>query len=257
MIAACCFPLLMLAGGADPPSQVRPRKSAPRPGSDEKAKPPDEAILVQGRRPAVTRDGEGSTYDLRGNAQGQAGTAADVLNTVPSVNVSPDGSVTIRGNDNVQVYVNGRPSAAMLGENRASTLQAMSGGSIASVEVITNPSARFDANGGAILNIVLKKGQGKGLQASVAANAGDRGRKSLSADTAYAAGKISATLNASLRDNVRLTRVRDDRRIFAADGSPAGRFVSDARYTPTHRRRPMPMARSLMPWPRMPISAWI
>jgi hypothetical protein len=187
-----------------------------------------------GQRPAVKRTVDGTTYDVRDHAQGQAGSAADILNTIPSVAVSPDGAVSVRGDGNVQIYVNGRPSTAMKGEGRAAALEAMSGGSIASVELITNPSARFSANGGTIVNIQLKAGKSEGLHGQASANAGDHGRKSLSLSSTYGSGALSASVNASLRDAVRFTHVHDERTILSADGSQSGRFVTDSRYTPTH-----------------------
>ncbi|PSJ40868.1 TonB-dependent receptor [Allosphingosinicella deserti] len=196
--------------------------------------PSGEEIVVEGRRLTVKRTIEGTTYDVRDSAQAQAGSAADVLNTLPSVYVSPDGNVSVRGDSNVQVYVNGRPSAAMNGDSRASTLQSLSGSAIASVEVITNPSAKFSADGGAIVNIVLKKGQRQGIDGSAIVNAGDHERGNLSLNTSYGAGKLSATLNGSLRDDVRFTEVHVDRRTFDATGRPAGRFLTVSTYTPTH-----------------------
>lgn len=196
----------------------------------------NDTIVVQGRRPAANRTIEGTTYDVRGNPQAAAGTAADVLNTIPSVNVSPDGAVTVRGNGNVQVYVNGRPSAMMNEESRASALQAMSGGSIASVEVITNPSARFDANGGTIVNLTLRRSPQEGLRGAVTANAGDQGRANASLNGSISGRGLTASLNFSLRDDVDVPEIFDDRRLLSSNGSVAGRFVTISRYTPTHRR---------------------
>jgi hypothetical protein len=196
----------------------------------------NDTIVVQGRRPAATRTIDGTTYDVRDNPQAAAGTAADVLNTIPSVSVSPDGAVAVRGSGNVQVYVNGRPSAMMNGESRASSLQSISGGAIASVEVITNPSARYDANGSTIVNLTLSRAQEEGLRGTATFNAGDHRRANAALDSSFRDGRLSATLSAGIRDEVRFTELSDDRRLLSSDGSQAERFLSTAHYTPTHAR---------------------
>lgn len=193
----------------------------------------DPTVTIKGRRAQTTRTIESTVHDVKDSAQGQAGSAADVLNTIPSVNVSADGGVTVRGNGNVRIYVNGKPTGAT---GSATMLQAMSGASIASVEVITNPSARYDANGGAIVNIALKKDAEAGLHGSLAANAGDHRRANVSATGSYGGKRLSATATVSLRDDVRFTRILNDRTVKATDGSAMGRSMRRAVYTPTHAK---------------------
>lgn len=100
----------------------------------------------------------------------KGGTASDVLNNVPSVTVDADGIVSLRGNENVKIFIDGRPSNA---SNLATALQSISADAIDKVEVISNPSARYDAEGGAgILNIILKKGKSDGLNGTIIATVG-------------------------------------------------------------------------------------
>ena len=100
----------------------------------------------------------------------KGGSATDVLNNVPSVTVDGDGNVSLRGNENVKIFIDGRPSNAV---SIANALQAIPADAIDKVEVISNPSARYDAEGGAgILNIVLKKGKSNGLNGSIVATVG-------------------------------------------------------------------------------------
>lgn len=90
----------------------------------------------------------------------QNGSATDILSNVPSVNVSPTGTVSLRGNPNVQVMINGRRS----GLTQSQALEQLSADAIESVEVITNPSAKYDASGSTgIINIILKKNRKSGL----------------------------------------------------------------------------------------------
>ncbi|WP_165356321.1 TonB-dependent receptor [Sphingosinicella sp. BN140058] len=225
-----------IATAQGPAQRAAGKPPAPDPKPGAVADKAEERILVSGRRPPVVRTPDGTRYDTRDNAQGQSGSAADLLNTVPSVSVSADGNVTVRGDGNVQIRVDGRPSAGLNGDSRADMLQGISGSAIASVEVITNPSAKFGAEGGTILNIVLKRGGKQGLHGSARVNVGDRGRKNAAVGVEHGAGKLSATFNGSLRDEVRLTRVDDDRRLLDADGRISRRYVTSARYTPTHAR---------------------
>lgn len=99
----------------------------------------------------------------------KGGTANDILNNVPSVNVDAAGGVSLRGNSNVRILINGKPS--MLSNNNG--LEQLPASSIEKVEVITNPSARYEAQGGAgIINIVLKKNSLNGLNGSIQAGVG-------------------------------------------------------------------------------------
>lgn len=210
-------------------------------GEDQKQqaakKPQDQpsTIVVTGQRAATTRTPDSVIYNTNNNAQGEAGTAGDVLNTLPGVNVSGDGNVSLRGN-NVQIYINGKPAASMQGGGQAATLQSMPGSSVASVEVITTPSAKYDANGGAIINLILKKRAEPGAQGTVSVFAGDMGRKNMTISGSYGAGKLSSRMDISLRDNVRQTRTFGERLLRSDDGSVVRRSVRVADYTPTHTR---------------------
>ncbi len=152
---------------------------------------PDTTVTVTGKKLKVVRKIDRTVYDQSQNPAAQSGSAADVLKTVPSVSVNPNGDVSLRGDQNVQVYINGKPAAEMAPEMRAVTLQAMAGADIASVEVITNPSAAYNANGGGIINIVLKKTRKPGLSGALIANAGNRSRDNLNLSAAWNNGKLS------------------------------------------------------------------
>ena len=95
------------------------------------------------------------------------GTAADILDNIPSVTVDVDGNVSLRGSQNVQVFVDGRPSG-LVGVSSTQALRSFPADMIERVEVITNPSARYQAEGMAgIINIVLKKDKKRGVNGSV------------------------------------------------------------------------------------------
>jgi outer membrane receptor protein involved in Fe transport len=112
-------------------------------------------------------------YNVGQDMMVKGGTMSDVLNNVPSVTVDPDGTIALRGNENVRILIDGRPSG-LAGINIADALKLLPADSVEKVEVITNPSARYDAEGGGgIINIVLRKGKAQGLNGSVVASAGN------------------------------------------------------------------------------------
>lgn len=97
--------------------------------------------------------------------------ALQVLNNVPSVNVTIEGQVQLRGSGGVQILVNGKPS--VIASEQGNLLGTITADMIESVEVITNPSAKYDAEGTAgIINIVLKKEDAKGLNGAISVNTG-------------------------------------------------------------------------------------
>ncbi len=103
----------------------------------------------------------------------KGGTISDVLDNVPSVTVDAEGNVALRGNESVKILIDGRPSG-LAGINIADALKLLPADAVEKVEVITNPSARYDAEGGGgIINIILRKGKANGINGSVLVNAGD------------------------------------------------------------------------------------
>jgi hypothetical protein len=97
----------------------------------------------------------------------RGGNASDVLGNVPSVQVDVEGTVSLRGNENVTILIDGRPSA-LVGMNGAEALRQIPAEAIEKIEVITSPSARYDAEGTAgILNIILRKNKLTGFNGSL------------------------------------------------------------------------------------------
>ena len=112
-------------------------------------------------------------YNVGKDMMVKGGTVSDVLDNVPSVTVDAEGNVALRGNENVKILIDGRPSG-LAGINIADALKLLPADAVEKVEVITNPSARYDAEGGGgIINIVLRKGKSNGINGSIMVNAGD------------------------------------------------------------------------------------
>lgn len=112
-------------------------------------------------------------YNVGKDMMVKGGTVSDVLDNVPSVTVDAEGTVALRGNENVKILIDGKPSG-LAGINIADALKLLPADAVEKVEVITNPSARYDAEGGGgIINIVLRKGKANGVNGSIMVNAGD------------------------------------------------------------------------------------
>ncbi len=123
------------------------------------------------------------------------GSASDVLDNVPSVSVDVEGNVSLRGNDNVRILINGKPSA-LVGLNGTDALRQLPAESIEKVEVITSPSARYDAEGTAgILNIILRNSKLKGLNGSINASLGEPFRAGLNLNLNYRTKKFNFFTN--------------------------------------------------------------
>lgn len=111
-------------------------------------------------------------YNNERNLVSAGGTGNDVLRQVPGVNVDIDGKISLRGNDNVTILIDGRPSS-ILGSDKKSVLSSIPAASIESIEVITNPSAKYSAEGmSGIINIVMKKNKLQGFNGQVTTSAG-------------------------------------------------------------------------------------
>ena len=114
------------------------------------------------------------TYNVEKDITASTGSALEVLENVPSVTVDQNGTISLRGNTNVRILIDGRP-ANVIGDVSA-YLQGLPGNAIESVDIITNPSAKYDPEGMAgILNIKMKKGKAQGLNGSVNLSADQRG----------------------------------------------------------------------------------
>ena len=123
-------------------------------------------VLITGEKSEMVIDLDKKTFNV-GKDLGNAGkSAAEILDNIPSVTVDLDGNVALRGNQNIQILVDGKPSGLISADNTAA-LRSLQGSLIDRVEVVTNPSARYEAEGmSGIINIVLKKDQKKGVNGS-------------------------------------------------------------------------------------------
>ena len=127
-------------------------------------------VIIRSEKTTVEIKLDKKVYNVGNDLMVKGGTVSDVLDNIPSVAVDIEGNISLRGNDNVRVLIDGRPSNAI---NIAEALRLIPADAIEKVEVITNPSARYDAEGGGgLLNIILKKGKNRGLNGTFIGSAG-------------------------------------------------------------------------------------
>ena len=131
-----------------------------------------DAVEVIGEKTTVEVRLDKKIYNIGKDITTSGGNVSDALNNVPSVTVDVDGAIALRGNSNVRILINGRPSA-LAGFGSTDALRQLPADAIESVEVITSPSARYDAEGTAgILNIILRKEKTLGFNGTVNATVG-------------------------------------------------------------------------------------
>ena len=131
-----------------------------------------EEVKVRGQLDVLKAGIDKKVYNVGEDISVKGGTANDVLNRLPSVEVDEDGGVTLRGDGSVIILINGRPSS-LSGGNGKTLLDALPAGSIERVEIVANPSARYDPDGtSGIINIVLKKNKLRGFNGAISSNIG-------------------------------------------------------------------------------------
>ncbi len=168
--------------------------------------PPEPAklneVVVVARKQLFTNSMDRKVYNVDQDVMSKAGTASQVLQNVPLVQVDIEGNVSLR-NSNVTILINGKKNPLM-GKNQAAVLQQLPANSIERIEVITNPSARYKPEGqGGIINIVLKKNTKLGLNGNIAINGGTAERYNASAFLNYNPKKFNVFGSYSIRQDDR------------------------------------------------------
>ena len=161
-------------------------------------------VTVVSKGSALTMSIDRKVFNVEKNLTSVGGTAVDVMKNVPSLNVDIDGNVTMR-NAAPQIFVDGRPTTM--------TLDQIPADAIATVELITNPSAKFDASGGGagILNIVLKKNRKAGYNGNIRASIDSRGRPGFGGDINIKQQKVNFFASGMLGIRKSLSEVKTER----------------------------------------------
>ncbi|MBA5629577.1 TonB-dependent receptor domain-containing protein [Moheibacter lacus] len=159
-----------------------------------------EGATITGSNPIYKMELDKKVYDLSQDQMAKGSSVSDALQNVPSVQVDGEGNVSLRGNEGVRILIDGKPSSLVGISDPATALQSLPADVVERIEVVTNPSARFEAEGSAgIINIILKKGKLQGFNGSININGGIPTTVGASANLNYRTGKWNLFSNLSYR----------------------------------------------------------
>ena len=150
-----------------------------------------EEVVVRGERSQMELQLDKRVFNVGTDLSNIGGNAAEILDNVPSVTVDVEGNVSLRGSQNVRILIDGRPSG-LTGVSSPDALRQLQGSMIDRIEVITNPSSRYDAEGEVgIINIILKKNRNQGVTGAFTANGGFPANYGGSFDLNYRKNKVN------------------------------------------------------------------
>ncbi|WP_312304871.1 TonB-dependent receptor domain-containing protein [Chryseobacterium sp.] len=165
-----------------------------------------ETVTVSGEKSGLSLNLDKKVFYTGKDLLAKGGSANDVLNNVPSVSVDVNGAVSLRGNSGVRILIDGKPSVISLNNG----LEQIPASQIEKIEVITNPSAKYEAQGNAgIINIILKKNTLSGLNSSIQAGVGDPANYNGNINFSYKKEKFNLFGNIGTR--FRNLHIKEDR----------------------------------------------
>lgn len=153
-------------------------------------------VTVTAQKPLVKVEVDKITYSLEDDPEAKTSNALDMFRKVPMVTVDGEDKIQLKGSGNYKIYMNGKPSNLLSGQNASDVLKSMPANSIKNIEVITDPGAKYDAEGvGGIINIITTKNALQGYTGTVRANASALGSYGASGYISLKAGKFGITAN--------------------------------------------------------------
>ncbi|HLZ76852.1 TonB-dependent receptor domain-containing protein [Phenylobacterium sp.] len=185
------------AGDAAQAAPAKPPAKPPAPATAKAAAPAVktvDTITVTGLVPDEKSTIDTKSYTLSKDLLATTGSVADALRNVPAVEVDLQGNLSLHGDSNVTILVDGKPSPAFEGKNRADALQQLPADQIERVEVMTNPSVALNPEGsGGVINLITKKSRGGGVTGSAYATAGSAGLKRAGINLGYNSPTLAVT----------------------------------------------------------------
>ena len=166
-------------------------------GEEEAADTAVEGVTVTGRANDIRTSIDSVSYSTAEDLQAATGTLADALRNIPSVEVDPQGNVSLRGDPTVTILIDGRPSAILSGEGRGPAILQMSADQFSRIEVMTNPSAAYRPDGsGGVINLITRPNfvrEGATTSGSLRANVGTDGRYNFGGNIAWSRDRLTLT----------------------------------------------------------------
>jgi outer membrane receptor protein involved in Fe transport len=226
------LPLVMASMG----SPANAQDSPPAPAAGEV-----ESIVVTSKKLSVETLIDRKVYSVTEDVQHDFGSLSDILSVIPSIDVDAGGIVSLRGDTNVLILIDGKPSTRFSGSAAGDNLQSIPAVDIERIEVLTTPPAQFKADGAAgVINIITRKKRPEGAAGSAQASLGSGGRYVIGANGSYDSGPLTASLNAGYRQDYRQRLVES--RVTAAD--PTGVLTASQSSINERLRREVPTAGS-------------
>lgn len=189
-------------------------------------------VNVTAERPTIEYKLDKKIVNVDKNIVASGGTAIDVLRTTPTVTVDIDNNITIRGQQNPTVLIDGKPSAS----GGTNILEQLPASIIENIEIITNPSSKYEASGTtAIINVITKRNRASGLNGMVSVNAGTNDKYNATANLNYRIGIFNFFTNADYRINGRQATGDSYREMYRYDPSSSS-IITDFLDQETSRR---------------------
>lgn len=183
-------------------------------------------VSVEAAKSQIRFELDKKIFDVAASAISAGASASDILQNIPSVEISADGAISLRGSESVEIWLNGRP-AGLTAENRSQILEQFPAESIERIEIITNPSSKYSPEGTAgIINIVLRQGRKAGYYGSLQASLNNKLGYNLSANINYSSNKLDLFASIGYGRRVRNSTHIIDRSSLAGD-SVVGNLKSE------------------------------
>ncbi|NPA79964.1 MAG: outer membrane beta-barrel protein [Thermotogae bacterium] len=176
-----------------------------------------EEVRVEATPPQITYEGEKKVIRFREDITSKAGNTLEALRDVPGITVDNDDNVIIRNTRNITLLINGRPTVLQPSE----ALRQIPASSVERIEIITNPSAKYEAEGGVILNVILKRYHDEGTAASLMARLGTYRNYGVSASLGWTARRLKVVLGGNY---MRFSRYMD---FFSDTRTPTFTYTSE------------------------------
>lgn len=198
-----------------------------------------ETVVVQGQKLKVETRIDRKVYSVPEEAQTALGSLSDILTVIPSIDVDPDGVVSLRGDSNVLILIDGKPASQLQGTKGGENLQSISARDIERVEVLTTPPAEYKAEGSAgVINIITRKRSAReSALGSLQGSLGDGGRWLLGANGSYGSKKLTVSVNAGFREDYRSRTI--DSKLIGPDPK-TGQILESRDHSGQHIRRNVP-----------------
>ena len=188
-------------------------------------------FTVTGEKKLLETSIDKKVFNVSQNISSEGGSAIEVLEKVPSIEVDIEGNVSLRGNSNVRILIDGRPSG-LTGSSKQAVLEQIPASSIESIEIVTNPSAKYDPEGMVgIINVVLKKDKRTGTNGNINLSVGTRDQYNFNFGINNRNAKTNLFANYSYRESNRWYSGETYRKLFNNDTTNYLDQLSDGRHS--------------------------